>query len=390
MSTRNQKKSVGRIPKLRFGGFEGVWEERKLGEVVNLRKEKYSPQSDFDEKVCVELESLEKDSGKLLKTFEAKSLKSIKNVFYKGDVLYGKLRPYLKKFYKADFDGVCTTEIWVFSGGKNVINNFLYYLVQGNKFSYYTNVSTGSKMPRAEWGFIKNMVFNIPQKEEQKKIAGFLGVVDEWIGNLKRQKVGLVDYKRGVMQGIFSGGIGFRDGNGDCFCDWEERKLGEVLDYEQPTKYIVKNANYDNNYKIPVLTAGKSFILGYTNEEFGIFDAEKNPVIIFDDFTTAKQFVNFKFKVKSSAMKILKIKNDIADIRFVFALMQNIKFSLGEEHKRFWISEYSNIKIQLPSLPEQKKIADFLSSLDNLIQSKQDEIDKAEQWKRGLMQGLFV
>ena len=86
--------------------------------------------------------------------------------------------------------------------------------------------------------------------------------------------------------------------------EWKEYTLGELLQYEQPTAYIVKSTDYNDNYKTPVLTAGKTFILGYTNERQGVYD--ELPVIIFDDFTTASQYVNFKFKVKSSAMKILK------------------------------------------------------------------------------------
>ncbi len=86
--------------------------------------------------------------------------------------------------------------------------------------------------------------------------------------------------------------------------------LGDILDYEQPTNYLVSSTEYDDNYEIPVVTAGKTFILGYTNEEYGVFEKEKLPVIIFDDFTTASQFVDFQFKVKSSAMKILKTKKD--------------------------------------------------------------------------------
>ncbi|WP_459072455.1 restriction endonuclease subunit S, partial [Helicobacter pylori] len=86
----------------------------------------------------------------------------------------------------------------------------------------------------------------------------------------------------------------------------EFRKLGEVLEYDQPNKYCVTSKEFDKSYPTPVLTAGKTFILGYTNEKDNIYQASKNaPVIIFDDFTTATQWVDFPFKVKSSAMKIL-------------------------------------------------------------------------------------
>ena len=111
--------------------------------------------------------------------------------------------------------------------------------------------------------------------------------------------------------------------------------LGEVLEYEQPTKYIVDNTNYDDEFEIPVLTAGKSFLLGYTNETHNVFS--NVPVIIFDDFTTAFKYVDFPFKVKSSAMKILKANKEIADIRFLYYRMMKTGIDT-ELHKRYWIS----------------------------------------------------
>lgn len=139
-------------------------------------------------------------------------------------------------------------------------------------------------------------------------------------------------------------------------------KLEEVLHYEQPTKYIVSSVDYDDSYATPVLTAGKSFILGYTNEKNGVFPTEKLPVIIFDDFTTAIKFVDFPFKVKSSAMKILHADKSKADIKFLFYAMQNITFPV-RKHKRHWISEYSKIETPLPPLAEQKHIVDKLNKI---------------------------
>ena len=112
-----------------------------------------------------------------------------------------------------------------------------------------------------------------------------------------------------------------------------EVKLGDILDYEQPSMYIVKNTNYNKKFDTPVLTAGQSFILGYTNEKENIFKAKENPVIIFDDFTTASKYVDFDFKVKSSAMKILKAREGI-NIKYIYYAMKNIKFD-NQLHKRY-------------------------------------------------------
>jgi len=159
---------------------------------------------------------------------------------------------------------------------------------------------------------------------------------------------------------------------------WSMVELGEILEYEQPTKYIVNSVDYDDNYKTPVLTAGKSFILGYTDEKGGIFPITKLPVVIFDDFTTAIKFVDFPFKVKSSAMKILHVKKDKADIVFLFNLMNTIKF-IHDVHKRYWISEYSKIKIPLPPLEVQKEIVKQIEVKQNVIKHTKEVIENLEK-----------
>ena len=148
-------------------------------------------------------------------------------------------------------------------------------------------------------------------------------------------------------------------------CDF----LYTVMDYEQPTKYIVRDTKYDDNFKTPVLTAGQSFVLGYTNETTGIFKASKdNPVIIFDDFTTSFHWVDFNFKVKSSAMKMLRLKKDRshdANFRYLYYVMKNIQY-VPVDHTRQWIEKYSKFKIPLPLIEEQQRIVDILDRFDKL------------------------
>ena len=165
---------------------------------------------------------------------------------------------------------------------------------------------------------------------------------------------------------------------------WPLVKLGEVLEYEQPTKYIVNSVDYDDSYKTPVLTAGKTFILGYTNEKDGIFPTNKLPVVIFDDFTTAIKFVDFPFKVKSSAMKILHVKQGEADIRFLFQVMKTIKFR-HEEHKRYWISEYSKIKIPLPPIEVQKEIVEQVEVKQKAISAAKAVIENLERERDAIL-----
>ncbi|GAA8165645.1 hypothetical protein HpKG12_07220 [Helicobacter pylori] len=147
----------------------------------------------------------------------------------------------------------------------------------------------------------------------------------------------------------------------------EFRKLGEVLEYDQPNQYCVTSKEFDKSYSTPVLTAGKTFILGYTNEEDNIYQASKSsPVIIFDDFTTATQWVDFPFKVKSSAMKILLPKNPTINIRFIFFYMQTIPYNISGEHTRQWISRYSQITIPIPPLEIQQEIVKILDAFTEL------------------------
>ena len=145
---------------------------------------------------------------------------------------------------------------------------------------------------------------------------------------------------------------------------WVVTNFETLLSYEQPTNYIVKNTNYNSEYETPVLTAGKSFILGYTDEKENIFS--ELPVIIFDDFTTESKFVDFPFKVKSSAMKILHINTDLVLPKFAFYLMQATEID-HDNHQRYWISTYSQEEIALPPLKEQERILSALEQYFKLL-----------------------
>lgn len=167
-------------------------------------------------------------------------------------------------------------------------------------------------------------------------------------------------------------------------------ELNEVLDYQQPTPYIVKSTDYMESGDIPVLTAGKTFILGYTKEKKGIFTGPF-PVIIFDDFTTATKLVNFPFKVKSSAMKILLPKANV-DIKYIFYFLQTQKFS-AETHKRYWISVCAKTKILLPPMSEQKrivkKIEELFGVIDRDIQRLTDTLEQLSQFRQSVLQQAF-
>ena len=162
------------------------------------------------------------------------------------------------------------------------------------------------------------------------------------------------------------------------------------MPYEQPSKYIVNSTEYDDSYPIPVLTAGKSFILGYTNETDNAFD--ELPVIIFDDFTTATQYVDFRFKVKSSAMKILHINTDLVLSKYIYYLLQTIHIE-HSTHKRYWIQQFSKVKVDIPPIPEQERIVsqieESLSQLDSAVKTLKKTKQQLEVYRQAVLTEAF-
>lgn len=173
--------------------------------------------------------------------------------------------------------------------------------------------------------------------------------------------------------------------------EWKTYELGTLLSYEQPTAYIVESTDYNENYQTPVLTAGKSFIIGYTNETSGIY--KSLPVIIFDDFTTSSQYVNFPFKVKSSAMKILSPNTELVLPKFIYYRMQIIQFD-HSTHKRYWIQQYSKIKVKIPPIPEQErivsKIEELFSRLDASVAELQTAKEKLKVYRQAVLKKAFA
>lgn len=165
-------------------------------------------------------------------------------------------------------------------------------------------------------------------------------------------------------------------------------ELEKLLDYIQPTKYIVSSEQYNDSFKTPVLTPGKTFILGYTDEIDGIYHASKeHPIILFDDFTTSIKWVDFDFKVKSSACKILVPKGDV-DMKYVFYAMQKLDINTSS-HKRYWISIYSKLKIYYPEKEERDLILDDLELINDAIEVNKRRIKLYEELMNKKMDEYF-
>ena len=381
-------------PKLRFKEFEGDWVQSKLGTQAQfLQGEQVSLDDQYNEYTDGLTKFLRIENF----TQKSKDFRYIKYIGSKEKLLNEQDIAIVR--YGATAGFICSGETGVIANNlfkvivdnKKINQKYLELVLKSEKtFNYFQSEMAGGAMPALNFKIVSNLDITYSSLEEQTKIASFLSAVDEKINQLTQKHALLSQYKQGMMQKLFSQQIRFKADDGSEFGEWDYLELNEVLDYEQPTKYIVKSTDYDSSYLTPVLTAGKTFILGYTNETSGIFEGDKENVIIFDDFTTAYKFVNFRFKVKSSAMKILKLNHFQNNIFYIYSVFSLLNLPLGDEHKRRWISEYSKQEIPVPCLEEQTKISNFLSAIDQKIEVVAQQIEQAKQWKKGLLQQMFV
>ena len=258
----------------------------------------------------------------------------------------------------------------------------------------YQNGDTGARADRfaIKDSTFMSMPIKVPPLEEQHKLALAFQQLDHTITLHEEKKRQLERLKSALLQKMFADKSGYPDVRFKGFNEaWTNRKLGNYFDYEQPTPYIVTNTNYSDEYNTPVLTAGQSFILGYTNEDTGVKCATyKEPVIIFDDFTTSTHLVTFPFKVKSSAMKILTLTQKNDSMYFGYTSLLNIKYK-PLNHERQWISIFSKIKIGIPiSKIEERKIGNLFEKIDRLDNYFQQKIERLNSIKQSLLQSMFI
>ncbi|PXW89119.1 type I restriction enzyme S subunit [Nitrosomonas sp. Nm84] len=304
----------------------------------------------------------------------------------KGDVIFTREAP-------VGESGILDSEDSVFLGQRTMMyrsdphvsnNLFLLYSLQTRfcqkQIENFSNGGTVAHMRVPDCGEI---ILRVPPLPEQHKIVQILSTWDKAIEKLECLITAKKKRKKALMQQLLTGKKRFVGFEGE----WRKIELGKLLDYKQPTSFLVKSTKYSDEYPTPVLTAGKTFVLGRTNEDFGIYQ-EDLPVIIFDDFTTASKFVDFSFKAKSSAMKILTAKKGVS-IKYIFEAMQILNHPIGG-HQRHWISIYSNLIISLPKLEEQQKIAAILSAADKEIENHQKQLSTLKEQKKGLMQQLLT
>ncbi|MBU7117269.1 restriction endonuclease subunit S, partial [Staphylococcus aureus] len=324
-----------------------------------------------------------------------------KNKFNKGNVLYSKLRPYLNKYYYATIDGVCSSEIWVLNTlNKDVLaNKFLYYFIQTNRFSSVTNKSAGSKMPRADWELVKNIRLYKGSIEEQEKIGYFFSKLDRQI-ELEEKKLELLEQqKKGYMQKIFAQELRFKDENGNDYPDWVTKKLGDIGKVAM-NKRIYKNETTENGeipfYKIG--NFGKNADTFITREKFDEYK-EKYPYPNVGDILISAsgsigrtiEYTGEDAYYQDSNIVWLNHNDEVIN-KYLKYFYKIVKWSgiEGTTIKRLYNKNILNTKIELPTVEEQYKMANFLSKLDKIIDIQIEKIELLKQRKQGLLQKMFV
>lgn len=364
------------------------WEVVVIGERGVLQNKSVAPQQE-PHKIFCEYSMPSYDNGKVPIYKYGNEMYSSRFAICGPVLLFNKLNVRQKRIWfleNTPSNSICSMEFLPYSSDSIDLLLLSHILGTDQSTEYFVGLSKGTSNSQKRirpLDFMSTKIAIPLSLAEQQAIAEALSDIDGLIAALDKKIAKKRLIKQGAMQQLLTGKKrlpGFSD-------PWVEKKLGEILDYEQPQPYLVVSTDYVEN-GIPVLTAGKSLILGYTTEQFGVYN--NLPVIIFDDFTTASKYISYPFKVKSSAIKMLILRDTSYDLRLVYELMQQIDFPL-KDHQRYWISEYSQLAIYLPrNREEQQAIATILSDMDKEITDLEAKRDKYRLLKSGMMQKLLT
>lgn len=364
------------------------WDVKHFEDVADIDRDSLNGSTPKDyEFDYISLSDVDSDDFKIETTRQvfAAAPSRARRIVKQGDILMSTVRPNLQGFslIRNEVKDLIASTGFAVITSKNCSNEFLFqYLFSSGIERQFYQLLVGSNYPAINSSDVRKLKIPLPPLPEQKAIAQVLSTADAAIHTTEKLITQKELRKKWLMQQLLTGKKRLKGFSGE----WEDVELGELLEYEQPTKYLVKNTLYDDSFKTPVLTAGKTFILGYTNETNGI--CNDLPVIIFDDFTTASKFVDFPFKAKSSAMKLLRPKLN-TNLKFVYEAMQLMNYSVGG-HERHWISKFVYLTIPCPTLEEQTAIAQVLQAADKEISLLKAKAEKLREQKKGLMQQLLT
>ena len=388
--------------------FPDDWDIVEFDEFVSLDKEKYKP-IDSENIPCLELEYFEQGTGNLLGWINSSEQKSTKNKFKQGQVLFGKLRPYLEKYWLAEFDGVCSSEVWILdSKNKKCSNEFLFRLVQSNRFIQVTNVSSGSKMPRADWSYVSKFPFLLPPLPEQKTIAKALGLMDKAI-NINNKLIAQKELrKKWLMQNLLSGKKRLKGFSGE----WEETQLGSLGEtYNGLTKKSKEDFGEGKPY-IPYLNIFNNSKIDDSNFDFvKIYEKDNQNKVKYGDifFTISSEtpgevgmasvfldnveelYLNsFCFGFRLNDFKTLIPK--FSSYFFRASAFRKKVYKLSQGVTRFNLSKNNLMKLNiiLPAKEEQIAIAQILMATDKELNLLKSKTEKLKEQKKGMMQVLLT
>ena len=390
-------------PELRFPEFKEEWEYDLFSEVVTNKSKKFDPNTE-EALLDIELDSIEQNTGRLIKTYISKDFTSQKNKFNTGNVLYSKLRPYLNKYYYTKSKGVCTSEIWVLNSLNNLklSNIFLYYFIQTHRFSIETNKSAGSKMPRADWGMVENIRLYKGSIGEQEKIGYFFSKIDRQI-ELEEEKLELLEQqKKGYMQKLFSQELRFKDENGNEYPEWELIKLEDIL--IERKEYASKTENYPH---ATLSTSGISLKSDRYNRDFLVRDKNKKyKITLMNDICYNPANLKFGVITRNSIGSVIfspiyitfEVNNGYSPL-FIELLVTRKdfinrvrKYEEGTVYERMSVKpeDFLNYETKIPCLEEQKKIGLFFTEINKCSEILEQKIKLLKQRKQGLLQKMFV
>ena len=378
-----------KVPQIRFKGFSGEWETKELGDIGSVAMNKRIFKSQTTEKGDIPFYKIGTFGGKADAFISKQLFEDYKSKYpypKQGDLLIsasgsiGRIVEYTgKDEYFQD-----SNIVWL-KHENQLENSFLKQFYNIVKWSGLE----GSTIQRLYNKNILETLISFPkQRNEQAKIGDYFQQLDKLIEYKEKKHQKLKQFKKAMLSKMFPKNgadtpeIRFKGFSGK----WEEKKLGDIFNYERPDNYIVKSTEYSNENKTPVLTANKAFILGYTNE----LNTFNKPSIIFDDFTLDFKFVDFSYMVKSSALKILTINDEKKDsLIFIYYLLHTIKIEIMG-HARHYIGVVQPTNVFVPKIEEQAKIGNYFQKLDNQIELQQKELEKLKNIKKALLTKMFV
>ncbi len=382
---------------LRFGKSD--WLESEFSNIAFRQKRKAFPSQLDPATPCIELDNIESNTGRLVSVTDIASQKSTKGVFKKGDVLYSKLRPYLRKYVRPSFSGVSSSEVWILSSGV-VSGEFLFQLIQTEKFNRAANVSSGSKMPRADWEYVSSVIFSYPEcHEEQQKIADFLTSVDTRIQQLKQKQSLLQQYKKGLMQQLFSQTLRFKDDNGNTFPDWDHVKLGKAVEVNPRTSSLPEEFLYIDLESVKGGRLGDPKLVQKADAPSRAQRGLKKSDILFQT-VRPYQKNNFFFSREGSYVAstgYAQLRTTRNSPQFIYQYLHLDSFvslvlnrCTGTSYPAINSSDLADVKIKLPCVEEQTKIANALAAMDKKIDLVAQQIEHTQTFKKGLLQQMFV